>query len=35
MSESSFAKHSIEIIGILSTLTVITDRHKLLQIMIN
>jgi signal transduction histidine kinase len=36
MGESSFAKHGIEVIrDYSSTLTVITDRHKLLQIMIN
>jgi signal transduction histidine kinase len=36
MGESSFAKHGIEIIrDYASTLAVVTDRHKLLQIMIN
>jgi signal transduction histidine kinase len=36
MGESSFAKHGIEVIrDYASTLTVVTDRHKLLQIMIN
>jgi signal transduction histidine kinase len=36
MGESSFAKHGIEIIrDYSSTLSFVTDRHKLLQIMIN
>jgi signal transduction histidine kinase len=36
MGESSFAKHGIEIVKDYSaTLTIATDRHKLLQIMIN
>jgi signal transduction histidine kinase len=36
MGESSFAKHGIEVIkDYSSALTVATDRHKLLQIMIN
>jgi C4-dicarboxylate-specific signal transduction histidine kinase len=36
MGESSFAKHGIEVVrDYASTLTVVADRHKLLQIMIN
>jgi signal transduction histidine kinase len=36
MGESSFAKHGIEVIkDYPSTLTLMTDRHKILQIMIN
>jgi C4-dicarboxylate-specific signal transduction histidine kinase len=36
MGESSFAKHGIEIVkDYASDLTLVTDRHKLLQIMIN
>jgi C4-dicarboxylate-specific signal transduction histidine kinase len=36
MGESSFAKHGIEVIrDYASTLVIVTDRHKLLQIMIN